>query len=183
VSTTFPRSRKSRLGYNVDQVEDFLEEARRAYTAAPDQPNVLDADNIRTMAFAMQKGGYSTTHVDAALERLEDAFASRERERIVAREGDAAWYAKARSSAQTILDRLARDGGHKFTRVGPFTTGYHPTDVDAFAERMIGYFQHGKVLSVDQVRTVVFRTVKRGYNEQQVDLLLDAVIDVMLAVK
>lgn len=183
MSTTFPRSRKSRLGYNVDQVEDFLEEARRAYTAAADQPNVLDADNIRTMAFAMQKGGYSTAHVDAALERLEDAFASRERDRVVAREGDAAWYARARSSAQTILDRLARDEGHKFSRVGPFTTGYHPGDVDAFAERMVGYFQHGKTLSVDQVRTVVFRTVKRGYKEQQVDLLLDAVIDVMLAVK
>jgi DivIVA domain-containing protein len=183
VSTTFPRSRKSRLGYNVDQVEDFLEEARRAYTAAADQPVVLDADSIRTMAFAMQKGGYSTTHVDAALERLEDAFASRERERVVAREGDAAWYARARSSAQTILDRLARDTGHKFTRVGPLTTGYHPADVDAFADRMVGYFQHGKPLSVDHVRTIVFRTVKRGYNEQQVDLLLDAVIDVMLAVK
>ena len=97
MSTTFPRIRKSRLGYNVDQVEDFLEEARRAYTAAVDQPNVLGADNIRIMAFAMQKGGYSTTHVDAALERLEEAFASRERERVVASEGDAAWYAKARS--------------------------------------------------------------------------------------
>lgn len=183
VSTTFPRSRKSRLGYNVDQVEDFLEEARRAYTTAPDLPNVLDADNIRCMAFAMQKGGYSTTHVDAALERLEDAFAARERERVVAQEGNAAWYAKARSSAQTILDRLARDEGHKFSRVGPFTTGYHPKDVDGFADRMVGYFQHGKPLSVDQVRTTVFRTVKRGYHEQQVDLLLDSVIDVMLAVR
>lgn len=183
MSTTFPRSRKSRLGYNVDQVEDFLEEARRAYTAASDQPTVLGADSIRTMAFAMQKGGYSTTHVDAALERLEDAFALREKERHVAEQGDAAWYAKARSAAQTILDRLARDDGRKFSKVGPLTKGYAPKDVDAFAERMVGYFQHGKPLSVDQVRTVVFRTAKRGYNEQQVDLLLDSVIDVMLAVR
>ena len=67
--------------------------------------------------------------------------------------------------------------------MGPFTSGYHPADVDVFAERMVGYFQHGKTLSVDQVRTVVFRTAKRGYNEQQVDLLLDSVIDVMLAVR
>ena len=183
MSTTFPRSRKSKQGYNVDQVEDFLEEARRAYSATPDQPNVLDADNIRTMAFAMQKGGYSTNHVDAALERLEDAFASRERERVVAQEGDAVWYSKARSSAQTILDRLARDEGHKFSRVGLLTRGYSPQDVDSFTQRMVGYFQHGKPLSVDQVRTVVFRSVKRGYNEQQVDLLLDSVIDVMLAVR
>jgi DivIVA domain-containing protein len=33
------------------------------------------------------------------------------------------------------------------------------------------------------VRTVVFRGKKRGYTETQVDLLLDAVIDVMLAVR
>lgn len=183
MSTTFPRSRKSKLGYNVDQVEDFLEEARRAYTAAIDQPVVLAAGNIRTMAFAMQKRGYSTSHVDAALERLEDAFAAREREQAIARDGDAVWYAAARSSAQVILDRLARDQGQKFARVGPFTTGYKTQDVDAFAERMLGYFQHGTALSVDQVRTVVFRTAKRGYSEQRVDLLLDAVIDVMLAVK
>ena len=183
MSTTFPRSRKSRLGYNVDQVEDFLEEARRAYTADRGELSVVNSATIRTTAFQMQKGGYSTTHVDAALERLEDAFAARERERAMAEQGDAAWYAKARSSAQAILDRLARDKGHRFSRVGSFTTGYDPKDVDAFADRLVGYFQHGKPMSVDQVRTIVFRSKKRGYNETQVDLLLDAVIDVMLAVR
>ena len=183
MSTTFPRSRKSRQGYDIDQVEDFLEEARRAYTADQGQLSVLDSTSIRTMAFKMQKGGYSTQHVDAALERLEDAFAARERERAFAQVGDAAWYAKARTEAQTILDRLAREPGHRFSRVGPLTTGYNPKDVDAFADRLVAYFQHGKPMSVDQVRTIVFRSVKRGYNETQVDLLLDAVIDVMLAVR
>ena len=183
MSTTFPRSRKSKLGYNVDQVEDFLEEARRAYTADQGTLAVVNAESIRTMAFAMQKGGYSTSHVDAALERLEDAFAARERERAFAEVGDAAWYAKARTSAQSILDRLARPVGQRFSRVGPFTTGYNRKDVDAFAERLVGYFQHGKPMSVDQVRTVVFRGVRGGYNESQVDLLLDSVIDVMLAVR
>ena len=81
VSTTFPRSRKSVHGYKVDEVEDFLEEARRAYTADRGELGVVTATSIRRTAFSMQKGGYSTTHVDAALERLEDAFAARERER------------------------------------------------------------------------------------------------------
>lgn len=183
MSTTFPRTRKSRLGYDVDQVEDFLEEARRAYSSDRGDLSVVSAASIRRTAFAMQKGGYSTTHVDAALERLEDAFASRERERAFATSGDAAWYAQARSAAQQILDRLARPAGQRFTRAGIFTTGYDPKDVDAFADRLVGYFQHGKPMSVDQVRTVVFRSKKRGYNETQVDLLLDAVIDVMLAVR
>ncbi len=183
MSNTFPRSRRSRPGYNIDQVEDFLEEARRAYTADRGAQSVLGATAIRHMAFTIQKGGYSTSHVDAALERLEDAFAVRERERALAEAGDAAWYARARSSAQAILDRLARDPGARFSRVGPFTNGYSTKDVDAFAERLINYFQHGKPMSVEQVRTVVFRPKKRGYREAQVDLLLDAVIDVMLAVR
>lgn len=182
MSTTFPRAR-NKSGYNIDQVEDFLEEARRAYTADPRQPGVLDADAIRRMAFSMQRGGYATGHVDAALERLEDAFAARQRERALAEAGDAAWYAKARGSAQAILDRLARPAAKRFARVGPLTHGYHVKDVDAFAERLVGYFQHGKPMSVEQVRTVVFRSARRGYNETQVDLLLDAVIDVMLAVR
>ena len=97
MSTTFPRSRKSKPGYNVDQVEDFLEEARRAYTAERGDLGVVTSASIRSTAFAMQKGGYSPSHVDAALERLEDAFAAREREHAFATTGDAAWYARARS--------------------------------------------------------------------------------------
>lgn len=183
MSNTFPHARRSKLGYNIDQVEDFLEEARAAYTADRGPQSVVTAASIRQMAFSMQKGGYSTSHVDAALERLEDAFAVRERERAFAEVGDAAWYAQARGSAQAILDRLARDPGKRFSRVGPFTDGYHPKDVDAFATRLVNYFQHGKPMSVEQVRTVVFRSRKGGYNEQQVDLLLDAVVNVMLAVR
>lgn len=183
MSTTFPRTRKSRLGYNIDQVEDFLEDARRAYTADSGAPTVVTSAGIRRTAFAMQKGGYSPTHVDAALERLEDAFAARERERAFAQQGDAAWYSTARGTAQEILDRLARPVGHKFKRVSPLTTGYHPADVDAFSSKLIDYFQHGKPMSVEQVRTVVFRSRKGGYHETQVDVLLDAVIEVMLAVR
>lgn len=182
MSTTFPRTRKSRLGYNIDQVEDFLEEARRAY-ADQGPLAVVSSASIRHTAFALQRGGYATGYVDAALERLEDAFASRERDRARATTGDAAWYARARASAQEILDRLARPAGKRFSRSGAFKIGYDRAQVDAFTDRLVGYFQHGKPMSVDQVRTVVFKSKKRGYSEAQVDLLLDAVIDVMLAVR
>jgi DivIVA domain-containing protein len=183
VSTTFPRARKSRAGYNVDEVEDFLEEARRAYSADRAAPSIVTADSIRRAAFDMEKGGYSVVHVDAALERLEDAFAARERDQAVAAEGDQAWYGKARATAQEALDRLDRPWGHRFKRMNFLTLGYHPKDVDSFGEQLTAYFQDGKPMSVEEVRTVAFRTKRGGYNEVQVDLFLDAVIGVMLAVR
>lgn len=183
VSTTFPRTRKSRRGYSVDQVEDFLEDARRAYAAEPNEPAVVNATNIRQMAFVLQKGGYSPVHVDAALERLEDAFASRERERSIQQVGDEAWYSEARSIAKEILDRLARPVNHRFDRVSALGSGYNRKDVDAFGDRLTQYFQNGKPMSIEEVRTVAFRPTKGGYREAQVDLLLDAVVNVMLAVR
>jgi len=183
VSTTFPRTRKSKPGYDVDQVEDFLEEARRAYTSERTDVATVTARSIRKLAFAMAKGGYSPEHVDSALERLEDAFAARERDRAIAELGETAWYANARSEAQEILNRLARKNGKKFARVNSFTTGYATKEVDAFAAELANYFQHGAPLTIDRVRTVAFRSAKGGYREAQVDHLLDAVIDVMLAVR
>jgi DivIVA domain-containing protein len=184
VSTTFPRTRRSRRGYSVAEVEDFLEEARRAYTAGVAGLTTVNAATIRTMAFGLERGGYSTNHVDAALERLEDAFATREREVAFATPGgDAAWYTKARSTAQVLLNRLDRKYGARFNRVGALSQGYSTRDVDEFCDRLADYFQRGKALSVDEVRTTIFRAQRGGYNEVQVDFLLDTVINVMLAVK
>lgn len=183
MSTTFPRARRSRLGYNVEQVEDFLEEARRAYGAESGELTVVTAESIRHTGFAMQKGGYSTTQVDSALERLEDAFSNRERERLQEELGTDAWFTRARMSAQEILDRLARPAGSRFTRVGFLRAGYHPRDVDVFADLLVHYFQDGRAMTVDDVRTVAFRTRRGGYREAQVDLVLDSVVDVMLAVR
>ncbi|TQO20925.1 DivIVA domain-containing protein [Rhodoglobus vestalii] len=183
MSTTFPRTRKSKLGYNVDQVEDFLEEARSAYTSERTDAAVVSSRTIRTLAFAMQKGGYSPIHVDSALERLEDAFASRERDRSITELGESAWYANARSEAQEILNRLARPRGKKFSRVSSFTIGYSVKDVDMFADELASYFHSGAPLTIDRVRTAAFRSTKGGYRESQIDHLLDAVIDVMLAVR
>ena len=183
VSTTFPRVRKSKAGYAVDEVEDFLEDARRAYSADRSAPSVISAETIRKTAFDMEKGGYSVVHVDAALERLEDAFAVREKDRAFAEIGDQAWFGRARSTAQEALDRLDRPWGHKFKRVSALTVGYNPKDVDEFGEQLTAYFQDGKPMSVDGVRTVAFRTRRGGYNEVQVDLFLDAIVGVMLAVR
>ncbi|WP_165067601.1 DivIVA domain-containing protein [Marisediminicola senii] len=183
MSTTFPRTRRPRLGYRVEQVEDFLEEARRAYDAGAVGDGVITSQTIRHTAFELIKGGYETDTVDAALERLEDAFALRERERALKQRGDDAYYADARVRAQEILDRLARPAGERFTRAGRLTAGYHVGDVDAFADLLVAYFRDGVPLTITEVRTAAFRSRRGGYSEPQVDLVIDAVIDVMLAVR
>jgi DivIVA domain-containing protein len=171
-------------------VDRFFADARRVYdsdddgTDAPARGDVsrFDAASIRHTAFRMRRGGYSPGHVDAALERLEDEFAARERERGMAALGEEAWLRRAREQADEITARLGREDGEKFRRVGRLTAGYDPAEVDRFAKRILRYFREGRPMSVDEVRQVAFRTSHGGYDEAQVDLLLDAVIDVMLAV-
>ena len=181
MSDLFPRVKRN--GYDPEEVARFLDEARSAYATPTSEPVRLTAEKIRRTAFSMRRGGYSPAHVDAALERLEDAFAARERDRVLAESGPEAWTAHVRSTAQAILDRTARPDGHKFKRVGALTTGYSQEDVDRFARRIRGYFEQGKPLTVEEVRTVAFRPRRGGYSEAQVDLVLDAVTSVMLAVK
>ncbi|MCS5720946.1 DivIVA domain-containing protein [Herbiconiux sp. CPCC 203407] len=185
MSVPFPRTRSSILGYDVNEVDDFLRKARQAYDErdAADEHFVLTSDLVRHTAFSMQKGGYYAPAVDAALERLEDAFALRERDRAYQEAGDEAWYANARSRAGEILLRLERPEGQKFTKAGFLRVGYHPKDVDAFCTGLVEYFRSGADITTADVRTAVFRSRRGGYDEAQVDAVLDAVVDVMLAVR
>jgi len=180
--STFPLTDKKTLGYSVEQVDGFLAAARRAYDAKGISEQ-LTAESIRHTAFAMQKGGYSPSHVDAALERLEDAFAARERDDAVRTKGRKAISAEASQKTQEIVDRLTRPPGHRFTRTSVLTVGYSLADVDRFTSRVVKHFEKGRALSVDDVRTAVFRPQRGGYREAQVDLVLDSVVDLMLAVR
>lgn len=182
MSTTFPRVKRG-PGYDIDEVEDFLEDARRAYTGDRGSAQVVTATSIRQMGFSMKRGGYAPAAVDAALERLEDAFAARERDRVLAELGNQGAYDRARGDAQVILERCLRARGRRFARVGILTTGYSVRDVDVFADRIARYLQQGTPLTVDDVRGSVFGRQKGGYQETQVDVVLDAVVELLQAVK
>ncbi|NNC10942.1 DivIVA domain-containing protein [Planctomonas sp. JC2975] len=177
----FPTVKRSKRGYDPEEVDRFLRLARRAYEGDPDVP--LTAEDIRRTGFALQRGGYEPGVVDGALERLEDAFASRERVQARQALGDRQWLDDARGTAQVILNRLGRPDAQKFQHASIFTIGYNKREVDRFAKRLVRYFRDGMPMSVDEVRTVVFRQQRNGYREAQVDLLLDSVVDVMLAVR
>ncbi|GAB3410865.1 hypothetical protein GCM10027515_31710 [Schumannella luteola] len=181
VSSTFPHARRSRLGYDVDEVEQFLGDARSSYLGEPGSRE-LNSDDIRTTGFTLRKGGYATEHVDAALARLEDAFAGREKQKALASDGEG-HLVTARDRAQEILDRLVRPRHHRFRRVSLFTVGYSAVDVDAFVDRVAAYLQGGEAVTADEIREVAFRPRRGGYDETQVDVVLDAMVDVILAVR
>ena len=190
MSVPFPRTRNSSLGYDVTEVDEFLTRARLAYDeksvaarAAAGEPAALTSADVRSTAFSMQKGGYFAPAVDAALERLEDAFALRERDRAYVESGDEAWFTGTRQRAAEILARLERPHGERFAKAGFLRVGYDVKDVDAFSDALVEYFRAGADVTVTDVRTVVFRSRRGGYSEAQVDAVLDAVVDVMLAVR
>jgi len=181
--STFPTARKSKPGYKTAEVDAFLQRARAAYDGTDPDVAPLTAEEIRHTAFSMHRGGYATELVDAALERLEDAFAGREREHAMTDARRQQLLDDARATAQVIINRLGREEGQRFARTSFLSQGYNRADVDRFAKRLLRYFRDGKPMSVDEVRTAVFRPRRGGYREIQVDLLLDSVTDVMLAVR
>lgn len=164
----------------MTEVDAFLGLARQAFDGDQDVP--LTAENIRRTAFTMAKGGYFTGAVDDALERLEDAFAERERESGRSTWGEAAWLDEARKTATIIVERFQRPEGKRFDRVNFMTLGYNRRDVDRFATRVVKYFTDGRPMGVSEIRTVTFREQRGGYREAQVDLVIDSIVDVMLAV-
>ncbi|MDJ0349220.1 DivIVA domain-containing protein [Cryobacterium sp. PH29-G1] len=157
--------------------------AEEAEATASRAAAALTAKGIRHTAFAMHKDGYSPEHVDAALERLEDAFAARERDQALRAGGEQAWMTDAEGTAAVLVTRLSRPPGHRFARTSLLAVGYKRVDVDRLANKLVKYFQDGREITVDEIRTAVFRPERGGYREAQVDLVLDSVVDVMLAVR
>lgn len=178
--TSFPRVKKSSRGYNVDEVDAFIAQARIAYDSNVAGAESLSSQAIRGTAFHVSKGGYSTRHVDAALERLENAFADRERVIAVAHMGEQAVLQQAETLGQSLADRFSRPNKKRFRRVGLFSHGYAVKDVDAFAARVNDYLSGNGELTASDVRSVTFRSAKRGYSEAQVDAVLDALIELFL---
>ncbi|MGO2683113.1 DivIVA domain-containing protein [Microbacterium sp.] len=166
-------------GYHRAAVDTFLAAARESF----ESESGLTAAEVRIASFPLVREGYIVGDVDAALGRIEDAFAARIREQAVRSGGAEEWVVEARTQAQEILDHLARPRRRKFARTGFLTFGYRIDEVDHVAARIVRYLRDGEDLTVEQLRSAAFRMQRGGYREEQVDALLDAAIDVILAVR
>ena len=176
----FPLTTGRKRGYHRSAVDAFLDSARVAFEQ---QRTDFGADDVRAASFPLVTRGYVIADVDAALARVEDAFAQRAREQAIGRVGVDTWVARARDDAQQVLDHLSRPRRQRFARTSILTFGYRIDEVDHVADRISAFLRDGAALDVDQVRGAAFRMQRGGYREEQVDALLDATVEVILAVR
>lgn len=179
-STAFPLVRRGELGYRRADVDTFLGRTRASYEGAGgDDP--VTASELRRTSFPLVKAGYSARFVDAAIDRLEEIFFERERRAFVQDHGMDVWEAEVRAILADVRGRITRARGKRFQRRGFFATGYRRSQVDAFLDRVAGLLDGSSPMSTGEIREVMFHSEWRGYDEDQVDALLDSVIELVLA--
>ena len=185
VHTAFPLATKKELGYDPEIVDEFLALARASYEAtSPAAEPTLTSEEVRNAAFPIKKRGYSARYVDAALDRLEEVFFERERRAELRSRGEEAWWDETRQLLSDVRGRIQRPRGKRFRRRGFFATGYRRSQVDAFMDQLSAMFDRRELdIPPAEIRDVVFHSEWRGYSEDQVDALLDAVIELVLSTR
>jgi DivIVA domain-containing protein len=181
----FPRVSILRRGYARAQVDEFFAAVRAAYERPVMDPNGLSPIEIRRAAFDLEARGYKTPDVDAALDRLEDAFATRLREQYVRASGRDAWNAILAERAQVLYDRLRRPTKQRFSRPKGLRRGYRTQDVDGLLDRITAFFDTGAPLTAKDLRFAIFRRRAkwRAYDEGKVDAYLARAVDIFLGVQ
>ncbi len=179
----FRTAGRMRTGYDPDQVDEFFTHARRVYEGEVIEP--LSGYDVRRVAFDLVRGGYRPAAVDAALDRLERAFVSRQRAEFVGTHGQQAWLEHLAGQARTLYGRLARPDGERFARGKRGEESYDVDEVDDVCHRLIDYFDQGKTLASEELRQVTFarRRGSAGYAEGAVDAFLDRAVEVLLGVE
>lgn len=185
IPASFERVHRSEYGYNAKQVDQFLQRARVSLETPQSATHPVGSADVRGVSFDPVKGGYSAAVVDAALDRLEDAFARRERDELIAARGEDAWLREIGNLSGILRGRLHRPDGERFRRPArKKARSYSTADVDRLCHELVAYLEQDKPLSVDNVRRAVFRPVmgREGYEEAQVDAFLDRVVELMAAI-
>lgn len=181
MSKTFPLAK--RFGYDIDQVEEFLEKARKTFAAEKPEDADMTAQEVRLTAFKLTKKGYAIKSVDLAIERLEDAIAQKEREWKIAEIGLEKWREQTQKLAQEIVDRISLPDRKRFARAGVLRQGYNRKQVDVFLDSLLPVFAGEEQIQLSEIRKVAFSPKSNGYSEVQVDALLDAVVEALQAIE
>lgn len=175
MSAHFPKAKGKILGYNPSQVEDVITNAREQF-ANPTR-HLLEHGKLRHSTFELVPGGYLISAVDAALERLDDAFAVQEVKLKLVESGRHDLESELSQLEELIKGRLARPKKRKFSRVSFWQRGYPTAQVDRLCNEILVSLQDGGFLDVEKLRAAEFRASWAGYAENQVDAFIDRAVE------
>ncbi|RKI87681.1 DivIVA domain-containing protein [Bifidobacterium pseudolongum] len=198
-TTTIARVGKRKKGYDVHQVDAFLEQAHALYEADGIQ---LHRSDIQDASFDIVKGGYAISQVDAALERLEQAVTDKQTQYDIAQLGRVAWKAQTEAQFQELDRHAQRAEGQRFAPAQPKTPSYDRKQVDRLIDRVLAKAEaelerisagsSGRqgpeadpTLTSQYVEDVSFtqRKGKHGYDERQVDYYLNACVNLLASLE
>ncbi len=177
MSYEFSRAGDRKRGYDPEQVNAFLAFAKDQFSNPLSQH--LTAESVRTTRFKLVKNGFSISAVDAAMEKLEDVFASRELEQTVQVIGIQAFKNLLGEGQELLANRVARKRRRKFKHRSFPYRGYNRRQVDKFCIQVATHLVDGSELSVKQVRLIAFKTQRGGYAEYQVDAFIEKFVEVL----
>ena len=175
MSFPFPHAKPNKLGYKPSDVDEFIAESRAVFNS-----NQIDAiPDIREKEFTLEKGGYSVSAVDAALDKLEDTFAARRLQRVLDAGQLDDLFDRLNDLKVLLVGRVERPARKRFSTTGYIFRGYSRKEVDVFIGQVNAHLDGGDKMSVDAVRKVLFTPKRGGYVESQVDLFIDKVVELI----
>lgn len=177
---TFKRVSPFAHGYNVEEVDSFLDKARQAYSS---EDGSLDENDVRSVGFSRARRGYDTAAVDAALDRLEAAFIHLRRAQVISNQGEQAWLKRSYEAAKSLYPRLLRPRGERFADADGW--GYRKQEVDALMGRLARYFDGEAELTSHELRNALFPEAKNSaaYDEAVVDVFIERAVSVLTSVE
>jgi DivIVA domain-containing protein len=185
------RAGKHHWGYNVDQVDEFLQHAHDLYEE--DDPGLTQED-IQLTSFDLEKNGYVIGQVDATLIRLEKAVVDKHTSYEIAHRGRQAWDDDTKALVRTLEERAEAPDGERFKRGLPKHPSYDVKQVDLLVRQawtritsLMGVRSQlepetgSENINASQVSNVIFtqRKAKHGYDESSVDAYLNRIIQVL----
>lgn len=185
------RAGKHHWGYNVDQVDEFLQHAHDLYEE--DDPGLTQED-IQLTSFDLEKNGYVIGQVDATLIRLEKAVVDKHTSYEIAHRGRQAWDDDTKALVRTLEERAEAPDGERFKRGLPKHPSYDVKQVDLLVRQawtritsLMGVRSQlepesgSENINASQVSNVIFtqRKAQHGYDESSVDAYLNRIIQVL----
>ena len=164
--STFPKVAKGKLGYSIEEVDLLIARARDQYSGS--LAGTLDWRELTSHVFTMEKAGYQPEAVDAAIDKLQDTFAAKD------------LTSNAITQLRiTLLGRVSRPKGKRFSRAGVMRLGYSRSQVDAVIKVVEEYLEGGEKLLIDEIRKMRFKVQRGGYIESQVDSYIDRLVELI----